>query len=85
MEGITATLLARNTSAVLDRVARERQPILIERGRTVVARLSPEVGTMTAAQALANFNVPTLSAKEGRAWLKESRPAATDTLRDPWA
>ena len=59
MESITATALARNTSAVLDRIARIRQPILIKLGRTVVARLSPEVGTMTAAQALANFNVPT--------------------------
>lgn len=85
MQGITATALARNTSAVLDRIARERQPIMIERGNAVVARLSPEVGAMTAAQALANFNAPRLSAKEGRAWLKASRPAATDTLRDPWA
>ena len=59
MDSITATSLARNTSAVLDRIARERQPILIKRGRTVIARLSPEVGTMTAAQAFANFNVPT--------------------------
>jgi antitoxin (DNA-binding transcriptional repressor) of toxin-antitoxin stability system len=59
MESITVTSLARNTSAVLDRVARERKPILIKRGHTVVARLSPEVGTMTSAQALANFNVPT--------------------------
>ena len=59
MDSITATTLARNTSAVLDRVTRERQPILIKRGRTVVARLSREVRTMTAAQALSNFNVPT--------------------------
>ncbi|MEQ1593542.1 MAG: type II toxin-antitoxin system Phd/YefM family antitoxin [Casimicrobium sp.] len=85
MQGISATLLARNTSEVLDRVVRERQPILIERGRTVVARLSPEAGVMTAAQALANFNVPKLSTKEGRAWLKDSRLPAVDTLRDPWA
>lgn len=85
MQGITATALARNTSAVLDRVARERQPIMIERGNAVVARLSPEVGMMTAAQALANFNIPKLSAKEGRAWLRESHPTASDTLRDPWA
>ena len=85
MEGITATDLARNTSAVLDRVTRERQPILIERGRAVVARISPEVGAMTAAQALANFNVPKLTASEGRAWLKDSRQPARDALRDPWA
>lgn len=85
MQGITATALARNTSAVLDRVARERQPIMIERGNAVVARLLPEVGMMTAAQALANFNAPKLSAKEGRTWLKESRPKASETLRDPWA
>lgn len=85
MQGITATTLARNTSAVLDRVARERQPIMIERGSAVVARLSPELGTMTAAQTFANFNAPMLSAKEGRAWLKGSRPFANDTLRDPWA
>lgn len=84
MQGITATLLARNTSAVLDQVVRERQPILIERGRTVVARLSPEAGTMTAAQALANFNAPTLNAREARTWLKDSRPTANDSLRDPW-
>jgi antitoxin (DNA-binding transcriptional repressor) of toxin-antitoxin stability system len=58
MESTTVTSLARNTSAVLDRVARERKPILIKRGHTVVARLSPDVGTMTAAQVFANFNVP---------------------------
>jgi antitoxin (DNA-binding transcriptional repressor) of toxin-antitoxin stability system len=58
MDSMTASSLARNTTAVLDRVARERQPILITRGGRVVARLSPEVGTMTAAQAFANFNVP---------------------------
>ena len=59
MHSITASELARNTSAVLDRVTRERELILIKRGGTIVARLSPEVGTITAAQALANFNVPT--------------------------
>ncbi len=84
MIGISATLLARNTSAVLDQVVRERQPILIERGRTVIARLSPEAGTMTAAQALANFNAPTLSAREARAWLKDSRPVVSEAMRDPW-
>lgn len=84
MQGITATLLARNTSAVLDQVVRERQPILIERGRTVIARLSPEAGTMTAAQALANFRAPALSAREGRAWLRDGRLNANESLRDPW-
>lgn len=84
MQGITATLLARNTSAVLDQVVRERQPILIERGRTVIARLCPVAGTMTAAQALANFNAPALSAREARAWLKDSRLTANESLRDPW-
>ncbi len=84
MQGITATLLARNTSAVLDQVVRERRPILIERGRTVIARICPEAGTMTAAQALANFNAPALSAREARAWLKDSRLTANESLRDPW-
>jgi hypothetical protein len=59
MERIAATFLARNTRSVLNRTESERQSILITRGRTVIARLSPDVGTMAAAQALANFNIPT--------------------------
>ena len=59
MHSISASELARNTSAVLDRVTRERELILIKRHHTIVARLSPQARTMTAAQALANFNVPT--------------------------
>jgi hypothetical protein len=34
---------------------------------------------------LADFNAPKLSAKQSRAWLKDSRPKASDTPRDPWA
>ena len=41
MHSITASALARNTSAVLDRVTCERELILIKRGGTIVARLSP--------------------------------------------
>jgi len=85
MRGISATELARNTSAVLDRVISERNPVFIQRGKTVVARITAEGGQMTAAQALQGFNAPILTKAEARAWLKDSRAANRDRLRDPWA
>ena len=39
---------------------------------------------MTAAQALAGLQ-PMIAPKQTQAWLKESRGAFDETVRDPWA
>jgi antitoxin (DNA-binding transcriptional repressor) of toxin-antitoxin stability system len=87
MPTITATELARNTSAILNRVSASNQIVDIERNRTIIARIVPPVRTMTAAEALAGL-ANTLSPEEGAEWLKDSRNEGPDefdqSVRDPW-
>ena len=55
MKTITATELARNTSGILDQVVDHGETIVVERNRTVIARMTPEVASMNALDALAGI------------------------------
>ena len=84
MQTISATDLARKTRDILDAVAGNGEIVMIERNQIVIAQIVPPERTMTAAQALAGLQ-PRLAPKEAQAWLKESRGAFDETVRDPWA
>ncbi len=90
MKTITATELARNLSAVLDRLAVEREEIVIERNHRQVARLIPGPGRLTALQALADL-YRALPEDAGAAWEADSRASALQDerlpkgVRNPWA
>jgi len=83
MSTITATDLARSTREILDRVATRGETVVIERNRTIIARIVPPEPVMTAAQALAGLK-PMLKPEQASAWLKESREGFNHAVRDPW-
>ncbi len=87
MPTICATELARNTSAVLDRVIAHSESIEIERNRSVIARIVPPVRLMTAAEAMAGLGGG-LTKEEAESWLRDSRNEGPDefdqSVRDPW-
>jgi antitoxin (DNA-binding transcriptional repressor) of toxin-antitoxin stability system len=87
---MTATELARNLSEILDRLAVEREEIVIERNHRQVARLIPGPGRLTALEALADLyrTLPedaaaTLEADSRAAGLRGER--LSKGIRDPWA
>ncbi|MBE3603317.1 type II toxin-antitoxin system Phd/YefM family antitoxin [bacterium] len=90
MKIITATELARKLSAVLDRMAIEREEIVIERNHRQVARLSPAPGRLTALEALADL-YRTLPEEAAAGWEADSRASGlkgervAGGTRDPWA
>lgn len=89
MRTITATDLARNLRSVLDRLAVEREEIVIERNHRPVARLLPGPGQQNALEAMADL-YRTLPEDAARGWVEEGRggPGARtldDEGRDPWA
>jgi antitoxin (DNA-binding transcriptional repressor) of toxin-antitoxin stability system len=84
MQTISATVLARNTRAILDSVATRGESIAIERNHVTIARIVPPELTMTATQALADLR-PTLTRQQASAWLAERQAALDETVRDPWA
>ena len=83
MQTVSATELARNTREILDRVAGGREIVMVERNRTVIARITPPERTMTAAQALAGLQ-PAMTPGQAAAWLEESRGTFDEAVRDPW-
>jgi antitoxin (DNA-binding transcriptional repressor) of toxin-antitoxin stability system len=91
MQTVTATDLARRTRDVLDQVIRHGETVMVERNSVVIARISPITtlrplpGNMTAAEALAGLPLPILSARQGAAWLQESKASFDDAVGDPWA
>lgn len=90
MKTITATELARNLSQVLDRLAVEREEIVIERNHRQVARLIPGPGRLTALEALADL-YRTLPEDAGATWEADSRASGLKGerlpkgVRNPWA
>jgi antitoxin (DNA-binding transcriptional repressor) of toxin-antitoxin stability system len=90
MKTLTVTELARNLSAILDRLAVEREEIVIERNQRQVARLLPGPGRLTALEALADI-YRTLPADAGATWEADSRASGLagqrlpQGMRDPWA
>lgn len=81
---ITATELARSTREILDGVATRGDVVIVERNRTPIARIAPPERTMTAAQALAGLR-PVLTPRQAEDWLRDSRRAFDQDVRDPWA
>ncbi len=90
MKTITATELARKLSAVLDRLAIEREEIVIERNHRQVARLTPGPGRLTALEAMADI-YRTLPEDAAAAWEADSRASGLQGerlakgVRNPWA
>lgn len=87
MKKITATELARNLRAVLDRVRESSETYIVERGGQPVVQVSPTPGTQNAEQALADL-YRTLSPEAAEGWLEDGRrghEALDETWRDPWA
>ncbi len=82
MQAIRASDLARNTSAILERIL-AGETVRVMRNRTEVAHLVPARRTMTAAQAIAGLEGK-LSPAQGEAWLKDSRGEFEEKVRDPW-
>ncbi len=85
MPTISATELARNTRAILDKVASSGETMAIERNHTLIARIVPSAPTMTASQALAGLSLPMLTPAQADAWLNDSREGFGNAVRDPWA
>lgn len=84
MQTISATALARNTRAILDRVATRGETVIVERNHVTIARIVSPEPTMTATQALADLR-PTLTRQQADAWLAEQPLVLDETVRDPWA
>jgi len=87
MKKITATELARNLRAVLDRVRESGESYIVERGGQPVVQVTPTPGEQSAEQALADL-YRTLSPQVAESWLDDARrgsDALDDELRDPWA
>jgi len=85
MQNVTATELARNTRAILDKVAVRGEVVIIERNHTMIAQIMPPPQTMTAAQALAGLTLPMLTPAQASAWLNDSKGDFGGAVRDPWA
>ena len=87
---MTATELARNLSEILDRLAVEREEIVIERNHRQVARLIPGPGRLTALEALADL-YRTLPDDAAATWEADSRAGnlrgerLPKGVRNPWA
>jgi antitoxin (DNA-binding transcriptional repressor) of toxin-antitoxin stability system len=87
---MTATELARNLSEILDRLAVEREEIVIERNHRQVARLIPGPGRLTALEALADL-YRTLPQDAAATWEADSRHVSLrgerlpKGVRNPWA
>jgi antitoxin (DNA-binding transcriptional repressor) of toxin-antitoxin stability system len=83
MEIISASDLARNTSAILERILMG-ETVSVMRNRTEIAHIVPAKRTMKAAQAIAGLEGG-LSPAEGESWLKDSRGEFDEEVRNPWA
>ena len=82
MQIISASDLARNTSAILERILRG-ETVRVMRNRTEIAHIVPAKRTMNAEQAIAGL-VGGLSPAQGLSWLKDSRGEFDEEVRNPW-
>ena len=90
MKTLTVTEVARNFSAVLDRVEREQQEVVLVRNRRQIARLVPEPPAQNALEVLGELyrtldeaTADALSEAINKA--KKRAPGTLGELRDPWA
>ena len=79
---ISASDLARNTSAILERILMG-ETVSVIRNRTEIAHIIPAKRTMTAAQAIAGVEGG-LSPAQGESWIKDSRGEFDEEVRNPW-
>jgi antitoxin (DNA-binding transcriptional repressor) of toxin-antitoxin stability system len=79
---VSASDLARNTSAILERIV-TGETVSVMRNRTEIAHIVPAKRTMTAAQAIAGLEGK-LTLAQGNSWLKDSRGKFDEKVRDPW-
>ena len=82
MQMISASELARNTSAILERIFMG-ETVSVMRNRTEIAHIVPAKRTMTAAQAIAGLEGG-LSPAQGESWLKDSHGEFDEQVRNPW-
>ncbi|MGO9936662.1 MAG: type II toxin-antitoxin system Phd/YefM family antitoxin [Terracidiphilus sp.] len=87
MQSISASDLARRTSAILERIL-TGETVSVVRNRTEIAHIVPAKRTMTATQAIAGLEGK-LSPAQGKSWLKDSRKGLDhgkfdQKVRDPW-
>ena len=82
MQIISASDLARNTSAILERILMG-ETVSVMRNRTEIAHIVPAKRTMTAAQAIAGLEGG-LSPAQGENWLKDSRGEFDEEVANPW-
>jgi antitoxin (DNA-binding transcriptional repressor) of toxin-antitoxin stability system len=87
MQVISASDLARNTSAILERIL-TGETVSVMRNRTEIAHIVPARRTMTAAQAISGLEGK-LTPAQGDSWLKDSRRESDqgqfdEEVRDPW-
>jgi len=82
MQTISASDLARNTSAILERILLG-ETVRVLRNRTEIAHIVPARRTMTAAQAIAGIG-GRLTPEEGEAFLRDSRGDFDEEVRNPW-
>ena len=82
MEIISASDLARNTSAILERILMG-ESVSVMRNRTEIAHIVPAKRTMKATQAIAGLEGG-LSAAQGESWLKDSRGEFDEEVGNPW-
>jgi antitoxin (DNA-binding transcriptional repressor) of toxin-antitoxin stability system len=82
MQIISASDLARNTSAILERILMG-ETVSVMRNRTEIAHIVPAKRTMTAAQAIARIK-GLLTPAQGESWLRDSRGDFDQEVHDPW-
>lgn len=85
MRVISASDLARKTSAILERIL-TGETVSVMRNRAEIAHIVPAKRTMTAGQAIAGLEGK-LTPAQGDSWLKDSRresDQADEEVRDPW-
>lgn len=82
VQTITASDLARNTSAVLERIL-SGETVSVMRNRTEIAHIVPAKRTMCAAQAIAGLEGK-LKLAQGDSWLKDSREGFDEEVINPW-
>lgn len=79
---VSASDLARSTSAILERVL-TGETVSVTRNRTEIAHIIPARRTMTAAQAVAGLEGK-LTPVQADSWLKDSRGDFDEEVVNPW-
>jgi len=88
MKTLTVTEVARNFSAVMDRVEAEQEEVILTRNNRPIARLVPEPPAMNALEVLGDLyrTLDTETADALAEGIRASRKRGKlKELRDPWA